>query len=301
MKKAKRCSPKVILTLLLLLFFQGAQAQSAKEKIEKLLENRKAEVSISLLSMDSKKSFHFNETKRMPMQSVFKFPIALHVLHLIDEKELFLSYPIELTTRNLLPNTHSPLRDKYPRGRVKVPIADLLYYMVSLSDNNACDILLRLTGGAQETENYIHRLGIREFKMPYNEEQMHQDWNHQYSNYSTTKSLVELLQLFHEGKILSEPATSYLYSVMLDTQTGKDKIKKYLPKGVTAHKTGSSGQNSEGLTGAENDIALIKAADGTTYALAVLISNSYESPEWNNELIAKVSQLLYEAYPQLEK
>ncbi len=288
------------LTFLVALFFCfSLNAQSATSAIEKLLKDHKATASITLLGIDSGKEFHYQDSLRLPMLSVYKFPIALFVLHQVDEKTISLTDEIPLSTKNLLPNTHSPLRDQLKPGTKTASIKELLYYMVSLSDNNACDILLNILGGTRATEKFIHSLGIDEFQMPYTEEEMHIGWGFQYSNYSTTRSLALLTKKFYEEKILSRESTDLLFNIMRSTSTGPDKIKKYLPLGTVANKTGTSGQNSFGMTAAENDLAIIKANDGTSYALVIFISDSWEAPEKNKELIAKISQELYVSYPNL--
>ena len=53
-----------------------------------------------------------------------------------------------------MPNTWSPLREKYGQGNVSVSLAEILSYTVSLSDNNCCDILFRLVGGPSKGPVY---------------------------------------------------------------------------------------------------------------------------------------------------
>lgn len=280
-------------------FCFSLNAQSAPSAIEKLLKDHRASVSITLLGIDSEKEFNYKDSLRLPMLSVYKFPIALYVLHQVDQKRLSLTDQIPLSSKNLLPNTYSPLRDQLAPGTNSASVEQLLEYMVGLSDNNACDILLDKIGGTKVTEAFIHSLGIEEFQMPYTEEEMHKGWGFQYSNYATTRSLALLSKKFYLNEILSRESTDLLYNIMRSTSTGPDKIKKYLPPGSTANKTGSSGQNSLGMSAAENDLAIIKAKDGTSYVLIIFISDSWETPKKNKELIAKLSQELYKMYPYL--
>ena len=62
----------------------------------------------------------------MVLHSVMKFPIALTVLHLVDSGVMRLDQQIHITKRDLPKNTNSPLRDKYPKGDVDVPVSELL-------------------------------------------------------------------------------------------------------------------------------------------------------------------------------
>lgn len=81
------------------------------------------------------------------MQSVFKFPIALAVLDKVDKGELRFNQRIFLKKSDLRPNTWSPLREKYKNGNVYVSLKEILRTTMKDSDNNGCDILLKLAGG----------------------------------------------------------------------------------------------------------------------------------------------------------
>jgi beta-lactamase class A len=96
--------------------------------------------------LETNDTLSYHNGQRYPMLSVFKLAIALKVLHEVDRGRLRLAQPVVLTPADL-PETYSPLRDKYPAGNVRVSVQDLLTYMVTLSDNNACDKLLQLVGG----------------------------------------------------------------------------------------------------------------------------------------------------------
>ena len=82
-------------------------------------------------------------------------------------------------------------------------------------------------------------------------------------------------------------------NIMLGTTTGTNKIVEQLPKGTpVAHRTGSSGK-IDGLTVAENDIAIITLPNGKKYAIAVLVSDSRESYEVNCKMISDISKTVW--------
>ncbi len=285
-----------LLFLIALSCFSSSYSQTLAEQITSITKGKNASVSISAIGIEKPFSFHSNETRHQPMLSVFKFPIALHVLSLVDQGLFKMDTPIFVRAEDLLENTWSPLKLKYPNGNITLTLKELLDYAVAQSDNNACDILLRLVKGPTKTQHFIRNLGITEFKMRYNEAEMHENWTNQYKNSATTKALTALLKCFYEGKILSFSSTKILYEIMLNTKTGTNKIKAFLPIGSTAHKTGSSGKNNAGLTAAENDIGIITMPNGTHLAVAILISDSMESEETNTKMISEISKHIYDAY-----
>ena len=88
---------------------------------------------------------NLNANKKLPMQSVYKFPIGLAILHAVEQGRLVLSQPILFLGADAVRRgQHSPLRDMHPQGGVTVPLQELLRLAVSESDGTASDILLRV-------------------------------------------------------------------------------------------------------------------------------------------------------------
>ncbi len=276
--------------------FVFAQKSSLETQINSIIKNKKATVGISVLGFENGFTYNKNADKKLPMQSVFKFHIAAAVLDYADKGKLSLDQKVTLNQSNLHENTWSPLREKYPNGAI-VSLSEIIEYTVAKSDNNGCDILLKLLGGTQVVQKFMNVKGVKNFQIKYNEEAMHKDWNAQYENYSTTNSAVDVLKKFYDGKLLSKKSTNYLMKVMLSTSTGTNKLIEQLPKDTpVARKTGSSGKNNAGLTGAENEIAIITLPNGKHYAIAVFVSNSTETAEVNCRMISDISKTVWDYF-----
>ena len=287
---------KLTILFLLISIFSCAQKAELKKEISKITEGKKATVAVSVLGIDFPFQYNNNNAeKKLPMQSVFKYHIALAVLDLVDQGKLSLDQKVFIKKSELLPNTWSPIREKNPEGNFEMPISELIEYSVAMSDNVGCDVLLRLIGGPKVVNDYIVSKGVKNTQIVYNEELMQSAWKNQYENYTTMKSATKLLKDFYKGKILSEKSTEFLLAVMYRTSTGLNKIVEQLPKSAkVAHKTGSSGKNDAGLTGAENDIAIITLPNGKTYAIAIFVSDSTESYDVNCKMISDISKVVFE-------
>lgn len=287
---------KLTILFLLISIFSFAQKAELKKEISKITEGKKATVAVSVLGIDF--PFHYNNNnaeKKLPMQSVFKYHIALAVLDLVDQGKLSLDQKVFIKKSELLPNTWSPIREKNPEGNFEMPISELIEYSVAMSDNVGCDVLLRLIGGPKVVHDFLISKGAKDTQIVYNEELMQSAWKNQYENYTTMKSATRLLKDFYKGKILSKKSTEFLLGVMYRTSTGLNKIVEQLPKyAKVAHKTGSSGKNDAGLTGAENDIAIITLPNGKTYAIAIFVSDSMETWEVNCKMISDISKVVFE-------
>ena len=288
---------KKIFTITTLLFFFLGYSQSLKKEINQIIKGKNATVAVSINSFEGNFNLNINGNKKLPMLSVFKFHIALAVLHEVDEGKLNLDQKIFIKKAELLENTWSPIRKKFPEGNIEISLGELIKYTVAQSDNNGCDILLRLIGGTETVQKFIHSKGIKDFQIKADEEKMHQGYESMYLNWTTTNASNLLLKKFYEGKIISKTFTDFLIQTMLETNTGTNKIVAQLPAGTwVAHKTGSSGKDQKGMTIAENDIGIIALSNGKKYALSVLISDSMESEQVNTKMIADISKIVFDYF-----
>lgn len=277
--------------------FAFAQQSVLTQKINTIVKGKDATVGISVLDFGNGFTYDKNAAKKMPMQSVFKFHIAAAVLDFVDKGKLSLDQKVVLNPSNLMENTWSPLRDKYSGKNAEVSLSEILEFTVAKSDNNGCDILLTLLGGPETVQKFMDSKNVKGFQIKYSEAVMHKDWNAQYENYSTPKSAVEVLKKFYDGKLLSKKSTDYLMKVMLSTSTGKNKLIEQLPENTpAARKTGASGKNNAGLTGAENEIAIITLPNGKHYAIAVFVSNSTETNAVNCKMISDISKTFWDYF-----
>ncbi len=289
----------ISLFLAFTLYFNTTNAQTAelKNKIEQITKGKKAKVGVAILDFDGKESLDVYGNDHFPMQSVFKFHLALAVLNQVDAGKFALNQKIFISKADLKPNWWSPLKDKYPNGEVDLPLSEVLGFTVSQSDNLGCDILFKLLGGPKNVDNYMRSLGIKDVAIVSNEEIMQADWNVQYENYSSPLAAVQLLEKFHKKNILSKSSYDFLWKTMVETTTGTTKIKALLPKNaVLAHKTGWSGSNKDGLTGATNDIGIITLPSGKQFAIAVFVTNSMEKEAINDAMIAEIGKVTYDYF-----
>ena len=122
-----------------------AQALSINQQIALLVQNKNLKIGLAFSDTGQAKSVFMHEDDKFPMQSVFKLPVAWYILSLVDQSKLSLSQKIRLSKKDLVPNTWSPIRERFSQGTT-LSIAELIRYTVAESDNIACDVLLRLAG-----------------------------------------------------------------------------------------------------------------------------------------------------------
>lgn len=272
-----------------------SQKADLNKQISDFLANKNAKVGVSIYDFASKKTYGINQNEHCPLQSVFKFHIALAVLDLVDKGKLNLNQKVFISKKAVSNDLYSPIREKYPKGNIFLSLSDVLKPTVSESDNVGCDVLLALIGGPKVVENYLKKIGMKDLKIVYNEEDMQQVWERQYANWTTSVSALELLRALHDNKILGHKTRAFMNLMLLETATGPNRLKGLLPKGtLVAHKTGTSGTHKEtGMMAAVNDIGFVTLPNGHQFAIAVFVSNSKEKIDANEKIIAELANLTY--------
>lgn len=272
-----------------------AQKERLRKDLHDVVNAHSAIVGFSLLDLQTGDTITVNGKKQLPMQSVYKFPLALAVLNQVDKGKLRLDQKIMLKKSDMLTNTWSPLRDEYPDGGVELPLSEILDYTVSESDNNGCDILFRLIGGPAKVNQYIHSIGVKNIAIVSTEEEMHADDQLQFKNWTTAYEATRLLKLFNSGKLLSKTSQAFLWKIMTETAVGAKKIKGLLPAGtLVTHKTGFSGTDKSGLTAASNDVGIVTLPNGKKFALAVFVSMTKEEEKTIDHIIASLAKLSWD-------
>jgi beta-lactamase class A len=292
-------------TALLLLLTTSCQTSNNKtdllrSKIEQILSDKNAVVGVSIIGNNGKDTISLHGNRRFPMQSVFKFHIALAVLSEVDKGNLSLNQEIVIRKDDLLPEDFwSPLRDENPNGG-SFTIERLIQYSVSHSDNTACDVLIRLIGTPKTVEEYIKKNGIQDIQITFNEEEMQAKWENMFQNWTTPKAASETLKLFYENKnnLLSKASHDFFWKTNKETTTGKNRIRGQLPdETIVAHKTGWSGTNKEtGITAAVNNIGIVFWPNGDYFIISVFVSESKENFDANEKIIADIAKATYDFY-----
>ena len=273
-----------------------ASPETLRQKIKELISDKKADIAVTIIGPGKRNIVNINEDHPMPMQSVYKFHIALAILDMADKGKFSLDQKFFLSEKDLPAGTHSPLREKYPLGAAGITLEEILRYTVSESDNNGCDFLLRLIGGPEKVNAYIRSAGIENVNISATEREMSKSSDMQYSNSSTSLSAALLLQKFYSGKLISKESKRLLLTMMTESNTGENRIKGLLPPETeVAHKTGS-GLNKNGTISACNDIGIVTMPNGKHFIAAIFITGSEEDPETNEKIIAETAKAAWDHF-----
>ena len=295
--------------LLALLSVVAARPPSLAQQLAAIAKPAGGRVGAAVLLIETGERAALRGDERFPMQSVFKLPVALHVLHEVDAGGLLLTRDVALAKADLRDGGLDPIATRWPDG-VTLNVEELLRRMVANSDNTAVDALMGLTGGPPAVTRRLADMGIHAIRVDRGELQLAQDLSGPtlakqraaFSRYArdlrdtaAPDAAVDLLAKIARGQDdLSQVSHERLLKWMVETTTGPARIKGRLPPAtVVAHKTGT-GPDVAGINSATNDIGLITLPNGRHVAVAVFVATSAKPVETREAVIAQIARAAYD-------
>lgn len=306
------------------------QAQNLPKQLEQqLLRQTKIEggtIGFSAMHIESGKRISFNGQKRFPMASVFKLPIALQILHKVDQGELSLEKEVPIGISDLRTG-YSPLAEKFPKAGISLKMKELLEAMLLTSDNTACDLLLKMAGGPEAVTSQLAVWGFKDLRVDRSEAQIGADysgidklppedeWSPQMfrklykqvppdkvkaaeirfesdpRDSASADAMLDLLIRVHYQNLLKPDSSALLVDLLRRCQTGEGRLKGLLPKGTeVAHKTGTIGNFT-------NDVGIITLPnDGGHIAIAVFVKSSTRDNLERERAIAELARTVYDYF-----
>jgi beta-lactamase class A len=284
--------------------------QALSANIAALGRNFNGRVGIAVRSIDSGWSVQSNGDILLPQQSVSKLWVAMTVLDFRDAGKLRLEDPVTVKPEDLT-LFHQPIAALVKGDGYETTIGGLLQRALTMSDNTANDRLLRYVGGPKAVRAFILRKQLGDIRFGPGERLLQSGtaglaWKPEYAvgnaftraraslpqsdriaafeRYVTDPpdgaapmAIAGALVKLKRGELLSASSTDYLIGTMQSSKTGKMRLRGAVPEGWSfGHKTGT-GQDLAGRTAGYNDVGLLTAPDGKSYALAVMIGDTLKS------------------------
>lgn len=141
-----------ILFLLSILFTSICFAQDYEELTDKAFnsvkkyvdsKSSKMDIGVGFYHIETGKSFYINSNESFPLASVFKIPIMICVLQDIDKGKLTLSDKLSLNRNDQCVGSGDIQFSSLGKS---FTVSDLMYKMISISDNTASDMLWNYIG-----------------------------------------------------------------------------------------------------------------------------------------------------------
>lgn len=271
-------------------------AASLRDSISCIVSEYPGEIGVALI-LNNRDTVAVNNRNIYPMMSVFKLHQALAVCKDLDNKGLSLDTLITIRRSELDPDTWSPMMKEHTDSVFTLPVSELLRYTLTMSDNNASNLLFGKLVGTAATDSFIATLIPRQsFRIAFTESEMSADHQKSYVNSTSPLGAAMLINRLFNDSIVSSDKQQFIIRTLQECKTGNDRIVAPLSgkTGVKiAHKTGSGYTTAEGVLMAHNDVAYITLPDGTSYSLAVFVKDFKGNETEAATAIARISERVY--------
>lgn len=245
---------------------------------------------ITVIDLETGRSWRVNAERAYPMMSVFKAPLGATVLALAAAGKLSLDRTVIVRRADLVTGGVSQIAATFHGDRETFTVRQLLAVAVSHSDNTAADVLLELVGGPQVVTAFLRAHGILGMRVDRGEEEIareleqgsaaHAIGRRGYEAYlkdprdrTTPDAAALFLRKLWRGELLSGAAKRQLLS-LLYAQTIPDRLRAGVPAEVRlADKCGTSA-SVDHMTAAFNDIGILTWPDGHTVIVAAFLTAS---------------------------
>jgi beta-lactamase class A len=278
---------------------------------------------VAAMHLESARTFFYKADQQYPLASTYKVPIAVQAFTLAQQGKLDLERLVTWDTTDLHIGSEAFLLFRKPGFAMSV--RNLIETMLILSENNATDLMLAMSGGGAAVTQRLRDAGIADMRVdrptaeiiahPYgitdiwtNGKFDRAKWERQYAaltparrdstawyyprdprDHGSPKAMLTLLTKLWKGELLNREHTAALLDIMYRCETGTKRIKGMLPPGTrVAHKTGT-------YPSTVNDVGIIDLPDGTHVAIAVYVKESakVEGPDLE-ATVAQASRAVYD-------
>jgi beta-lactamase class A len=213
---------------------------------------------VSVIGPDSSRWSH-NGDRKFRAASIVKIPLMVEVFRRVESGDVLLDDIHTLKAEEKAPGSGVML---HLHDGVQLTINDLVYLMISISDNTATNLLIRLAG-MDAVNATIRDLGMEQSNLG-REMKNRSAIEGEEENWATPDDYVRVVQSLLEGRAASQQSCGAMLE-MLQKQQNTRRIARYIPQDDDIEwgtKTGS-------IKEVTNDVGYVRTEKGTL-VIAVL-------------------------------
>jgi beta-lactamase class A len=296
-----------------------------EREMARLAEVSAGVVGAAAIHVETGRQAVLNPAARFPMASTFKVPVAVTLLHRVDQGEERLDRMITLKPSDLHPGSGT-LTFLFNKPGVALSVRNLLELMLLISDNSAADLCLRLAGGPEAVNARLRQLGIEGVEVdrptalliadvvgadhlppeaewspetfqkifktvpPEQRKEAQRKFDADPRDTATPAGMAKLLEHIYRKDLLKPETAELLLDIMRRCQTGEGRLKGLLPAGTeVAHKTGTIGMSVD-------DVGIMTLPDGGHVVLAVFVKSSEKDEKSRERAIAEIARAVFDYF-----
>ncbi|MDP9110057.1 MAG: class A beta-lactamase-related serine hydrolase, partial [Candidatus Eremiobacteraeota bacterium] len=223
-----------------------------------------------------------NANASMPAASTIKIPVMVEVFRQMELGKFDLNTPVKVSWRDKDCGSGDLC---YARSGSSLPVSRLLSDMITVSDNTAANMLIRLVGRSSINDTMVG-LGLRHTRLT---DYIHTaGWNVRRTLRTSPADMVNLLTEMAQDRLVDEWSSKQMVAI-LERQEINTLLPAPLPAMLIAHKTGSFDDTL-------NDVGIVYAY-GSPYVIAVMTTR-LPTLSAGRRYIRGVSNLAYHGLQQ---
>jgi beta-lactamase class A len=268
-------------------------------RIAPIAGEHKGKIAVAVKHLTTGEEYYLNADEPMPTASLIKLAVMVETFWQAEEGKVKLDKTLTLTREDKVPGA-GVLTDSFTPGAT-FALKDAVRLMITVSDNTATNKVLDEIG-IPSTNERMEKLGFKNTKINAkvfkgSTTSIAPERTKQFGLGSTTaREMVQLLELIHKRKVVSEKACDEMLGILLKNQDN-NMLVRHLPPGTSvAHKTGA-------VTAARTDAGIVSVRDPAdkkvkpVFAICVL-TNENEDQRWvvDNAAQATIGKIAKAAY-----
>ncbi|HXW50628.1 MAG TPA: serine hydrolase [Candidatus Acidoferrales bacterium] len=262
-------------------FMQADRLDQLAPQLERLVNTAPGEVAISVIDLDDGSALSINGNVNLPAASTIKVPIMVEVMRQIALGRFGFYRTVSLRDEDR-DCGYGDLCDA-PWGS-RYTVWELLWRMITVSDNTAANMLIRLVG-RQNVNETMQGLGLTQTWLG---DSIHSDGDVRALR-TSSNDMMRLLGMIAERRLINERACDAMLEILAGQQHNS-MIPAWLPKSVViAHKTGT-------LHDTLNDVGIVEL-NGAPYVICVFTTHLADLDD-GERFIRRVSLITYREFSQ---
>jgi beta-lactamase class A len=271
-------------------------------RLDELAATAGGQVGIVVLHVESGRSVTVGGERWLPLQSVYKLPLAVAVAKEVQAGRVSWDQSVTVTEADRVPGAlvNQEQWKELPRA---VRVLQLLEYSLVQSDNIASEKLVTLIGGPGALTAQMRSLGFEERGLEERgleerglEERVPDkrglEGAEGLPHHAPALPIARLLAGLQRGDVLPSAQREVLWEMMRRARTGERRIRAGVPVGTPVLEKTGTGRNGS----VTNDVGLITLpGDAGHLALVVLLSGSSLPPDAQEDLIAEIARAAFNA------
>jgi len=204
---------------------RDTQWREMVQAINGVTDSYDGEVGIYIKNIQTGQIFERNADQKFIAASLIKLPIMAAVFQAVRDKRISLTATMTLKSRN---RRWGSGKMKWVRAGRKFPVTQVIYRMITDSDNTATQMLIDRFG--YDYLNFCFKnYGFKVTRIHPEGMSLKDRVSARGDNYTTPKEMAMLLEKIYRRQLINDGYSDLMLEIMKDVE-GKTRLRKYLPE-----------------------------------------------------------------------